>query len=165
MALDFTCLHTLHPNFMASISSTLGGLFVLTFSSIPSKPRTLGSASMTKRPPGADRITGSFIALVKNSSATFISLKLFFFCKMALASLSKSGAIIMSVNISAITLANASSKGRLQTITPPKGACLSVSKAFSHASLNPSPSSAQPTPHGFVCFKIATVGLKNSETN
>ena len=64
-----------------------------------------------------------------------------------------------------MTLAIDSSRGRLHTITPPKGACLSVSNAFSHASLKLSPSSAQPTPQGLVCLSIATVGLTNSETN
>ena len=59
IAFDLTCLQTLHANFIASISSTLGGLLVLTFSSIPSRPKTLGSASITKSPPGADLITGS----------------------------------------------------------------------------------------------------------
>ena len=44
--------------------------------------------------------------------------------------------------------------GRLQTMTPPKGACRSVSKAFSQASRRSSSPSAQPTPQGLVCLRI-----------
>ena len=47
----------------------------------------------------------------------------------------------------------------VSSIMPPKGACLSVAKAFSHASRK---SSSVPTPQGLVCFKIATVGSSNS---
>ena len=38
---------------------------------------------------------------------------------------------------------------------PPNGACLSVAKALSQASRR---SGSLPTPHGLVCFRIATVG-------
>ena len=38
---------------------------------------------------------------------------------------------------------------------PPNGACLSVANALSHASRKLAP---WPTPHGFVCFRIASVG-------
>ena len=61
-----------------------------------------------------------------------------------------------SLKISLIALASASSIGRLQTMMPPNGACLSVANAFSHASRK---SGSLPTPHGFVCFRIATVGF------
>jgi hypothetical protein len=43
---------------------------------------------------------------------------------------------------------------------PPKGACLSVAKALSHASALRSGS--LPTPHGLVCLRMATVGSVNS---
>jgi hypothetical protein len=42
---------------------------------------------------------------------------------------------------------------------PPNGACRSVAYAPAHAS---SSVSALATPHGFVCFRIATVGRSNS---
>ena len=85
--------------------------------------------------------------------------RFFFFCKSARASVSKSGAMITSEKISLIALANGSSIERLQTMIPPKGACLSVANAFSQALRR---STSEPTPHGFVCFKIATVGCENS---
>jgi hypothetical protein len=44
--------------------------------------------------------------------------------------------------------------GRLVMMIPPKGACLSVANALSHASRR---SGSLPTPHGFVCLRIATV--------
>ena len=42
---------------------------------------------------------------------------------------------------------------------PPKGACLSVANALFHALRR---SASEPTPHGLVCFRIATVGSSNS---
>ena len=86
-----------------------------------------------------------------------ISRRFFFFCKMARASGSKSGAIITSEKISLMACASGSSIGRLQTMIPPNGACLSVANAFSQASRR---SASEPTPHGLVCFRIATVGLR-----
>ena len=44
-------------------------------------------------------------------------------------------------------------------IIPPKGACLSVANALFHALRR---SASEPTPHGLVCFSIATVGSSNS---
>src|SRR5204863_535147 len=41
----------------------------------------------------------------------------------------------------------------------PKGACLSVANALSQALRR---SGSEPTPQGFVCFRIATVGSSNS---
>ncbi len=71
----------------------------------------------------------------------------------------KSGAMITSLKISLIAFATGRSSGRLQMIIPPKGACLSVAKAFSHASRK---SGSLPTPQGLVCLRIATVGSENS---
>ena len=68
--------------------------------------------------------------------------------------------MITSLKISLMAFASDSLIGRLQMMIPPNGACLSVAKAFSHASRK---SGSLPTPHGFVCFRIATVGSANSE--
>src|SRR2546429_3474569 len=54
-------------------------------------------------------------------------------CSSDLASAENSGAIITSLKISLMTLASDSSISRLQMMMPPKGACLSVANAFSHA--------------------------------
>src|SRR5439155_809877 len=53
-----------------------------------------------------------------------------------------------------------SSISRLQIMMPPKGACLSVANAFSQAWRR---SESLPTPHGLVCFKIATVASSKSQ--
>ena len=59
--------------------------------------------------------------------------RFFFFWRSARASESKSGAMITSLKISLIARASGSVSGRLQMIIPPKGACLSVANALSHA--------------------------------
>lgn len=64
--------------------------------------------------------------------------------------------MMTSVKMALSTRARPSVIGRLTTITPPKGACVSVSKAFCHALRRSS--SSWPTPQGFVCFKMPTVG-------
>ncbi len=61
-----------------------------------------------------------------------------------------------------MALASASVSGRLQMMIPPNGACLSVANALSHAFFK---SASEPTPHGFVCLRIATVGSTNSSIN
>ena len=66
--------------------------------------------------------------------------------------------MITSLKISEIALASASVIGRLQMMMPPNGACLSVANAFSQASRR---SGSEPIPQGFVCLRIATVGLVN----
>ena len=86
--------------------------------------------------------------------------RFFFFCKIVRASPENSGAIITSLKISLITLASDSSISRLQIMMPPKGACLSVANAFSQAWRR---SESLPTPHGLVCFKIATVASSKSQ--
>ena len=60
-----------------------------------------------------------------------------------------------SLKISAMASAHAPSSGRFTAMMPPNGACLSVANALSHASRKFAP---WPTPHGLVCFKIASVG-------
>ena len=77
----------------------------------------------------------------------------------ARASGSKSGAMMTSLKISLTSRASASVSGRLQMMMPPKGACLSVANALSHASRR---SGSLPTPQGLVCLRMATVASSNS---
>ena len=65
-----------------------------------------------------------------------------------------------SLKISAMAAAHAPSSGWFTAMMPPNGACLSVANALSHASRKFAP---WPTPHGFVCFKIASVGASVAE--
>ena len=85
--------------------------------------------------------------------------RFFFFWRSTRASGSNSGAMMTSLKISLMARASGSVSGRLQIMMPPKGACLSVAKALSHATFR---SGSDPTPHGLVCFRIATVGSGNS---
>jgi len=79
--------------------------------------------------------------------------------KMARASSVKRGAMITSVKISLIRLARSSPSVWLTMMMPPNGACRSVAYALSQAATSVS---ALPTPQGFVCFRMATVGRSNS---
>ena len=85
----------------------------------------------------------------------FNSRRFFFCCKITSASGEKSGATITSLKISAIASAQAASSVRFTAMMPPNGACLSVANALSQASRNVFPC---PTPQGFVCLRIASVG-------
>ena len=76
-------------------------------------------------------------------------------CSRARASGANSGATMTSLKISAIAWAHSRSSTPFTAMMPPKGACRSVAKAFSHAARKLGPC---PMPHGFVCLRIASVG-------
>jgi hypothetical protein len=86
------------------------------------------------------------------------SRRFFFFCKISRAAVENSGATMTSLKISAMAVAHAPSSGWFTAMMPPKGACLSVANALSHASRRFAP---WPTPHGLVCFRIASVGASS----
>ena len=158
IALDFTFFTTRQLKRIASNSSLVGTRSVTTFSSRLSSPMISWSLSMTTTPPGIERTTG-FLRTFSHASVIW-TMRRPFFLRIVTASGVYSGAMMISVKISEMTRAVASSKGLFMTITPPKGACLSVSKALSHASR--SESDETPTPHGLVCLSIARAGLRNS---
>ena len=144
---------------MAVNSSSVGGRLVTTLASRLSRPITSVSRFMVMNPPGAERMMGSRRACIQASVFMRMMRQFFFFWRMARASASYSGAMMTSVKMALSTRARPSVIGRLTTITPPKGACVSVSKAFCHALRRSS--SSWPTPQGFVCFKMPTVGRRN----
>ncbi len=160
IALDFTCFTMRQPKRIASISSAVGGRWVTTFFSMSSSPSARVSWSITRSPPGAEWITGSS-SVSRKDSFIWMRRRFFFFWSRARASLSNSGAMITSVKISEMTRASPMPRGRLQTMTPPKGAWRSVSKAFSQARRRSF--SSAPTPQGLVCFRIRDGGTAEFE--
>ena len=86
--------------------------------------------------------------------------RFFFFCNISRASGENSGATITSLKISDMAAAVSPSSGWLTAIIPPYGAWRSVAKAFCQASAKVFPC---PAPHGFVCFRIASVGASPFE--
>ena len=154
MAFDFTCLTTRQPNSIASSSASVGARFVTTFARFHRAIRILHQHAAVNR----SDIWASAAPLPTDESNR-ISRRFFFFCKIARASGSNSGAMITSLKISRSLWRAGSSSGRLQMMMPPNGACLSVANALSQAARK---SASLPTPHGLVCLRIATVGASNS---
>ena len=151
MALDLTCLTIVQPNSMACRSSSDGRRLVATRHSAAetifvSRSWTRKDSAPTSRtsaepPPGHLR--------------AFIRRRFFLRRNKSSASAVKSGATITSLKISAMASAQGRSSGWLTTIIPPKGACLSVAKAFSQASRSVLPWAA---PQGLECLRMARVG-------
>jgi hypothetical protein len=143
---------------MAAISCFVGGRLVTT---LGFEAFQFGCIFLAARagPPRTERTSISGLSLGGTAGNARISRRFFFFWSKARASGANSGAMITSLKISLIAFATGRSSGRLQMMMPPNGACLSVANAFNHASRK---SGSLPTPQGLVCFRIATVGSKNS---
>ena len=154
MALDLTCFTTRQPNSIAWNSSSVGWRArVTTFRS--ARRNSLRVALLEQKGIRTDASHSERRARSPDRAGFSISRRFFFFCSSAKASGAKSGATITSLKISAIASAHGKSSVRLTAMMPPNGACRSVANARSQASRKCAP---WPTPHGFVCLRMASVG-------
>ena len=132
MAFDFTFFTTRQPNVIAASSSSVGCRAAHNFHG---KIRRLAGVLVLNEQAAAHGTDILRRRVAERWSQRADQPEVFLLLKQgARASASNSGAMITSLKISLIAFARDSSIGRLQMMTPPNGACLSVANAFSHAS-------------------------------
>jgi len=150
---DFRCFTTRQPNSIAFNSASVGCRFVTIFKS---DADVIFKSTLLSRNESAPTLRTSHGCAESGHFWIWSNRRFFFFCKIASASGENSGATMTSLKISAMASAHAPSSVWFTAMMPPNGACLSVANALSHASRRFAP---WPTPHGFVCFKIAVSAL------